>query len=170
MTQALFSSNDAYRFLKVEDYFVNHLMWSKLSEVISHSYDANKDLLSLGFQQANGKDCFLLIQFIQKDTFRVRFNPAFTSVEQYPSANSRAVVMDEIDDLQRSLRAEEMFIVSFKAMDIHRMHNRNFVFGKLQIQGSTTPAMDLMIMPLFRQSISQQQPSTLALENRVVNH
>lgn len=107
MSNQIFSANDAYRFIKVEDYFSRYKEWEKLEKVTSHSFDPNRERLSLNFTKADGKNCCLLIQFIQKDTFRVRFNPSYESGEQYPTQNTRSVVMDSVEELRELLREGE---------------------------------------------------------------
>ncbi|MFN9901390.1 MAG: hypothetical protein ACK55Z_21935, partial [bacterium] len=111
MSQPFFSANDAYRFIKVEDYFAKFRKWERLNEVQSHSFDPNRQLLTLDFVKADGKKCFLLLQFFQKDTFRVRFHPGYESPDQYPTENSRAVVMDQAEELRTVLRKDEGFEV-----------------------------------------------------------
>ena len=114
MSNEFFSANDAYKFLKVEDFFSHYKEWEKLEKVTSHSFDQNSECLSLNFTKADGKSCCLLIQFIQKDTFRVRFNPSYESGEQYPTENTRSVVMDSIEELRTVLKAAENFQVSIQ--------------------------------------------------------
>ncbi|MEC4813487.1 MAG: glycoside hydrolase family 31 protein [Scytonema sp. PMC 1069.18] len=114
MSNEIFSANVAYKFLKVEDFFSRYKEWEKLEKVTSHSFDQNSERLSLNFTKADGKSCCLLIQFIQKDTFRVRFNPIYESGEQYPTENTRSVVMDSIEELRTVLKAAENFQVSIQ--------------------------------------------------------
>ncbi|MFM2027780.1 MAG: hypothetical protein RLZZ339_2497 [Cyanobacteriota bacterium] len=114
MLNEIFAANDAYKFLKVEDYFYRYKEWEKLEKVTSHSFDQDSERLSLKFTKADGRNCCLLIQFIQKDTFRVRFNPSYESGEQYPTENTRSVVMDSIEELRTVLKASENFQVSIQ--------------------------------------------------------
>lgn len=114
MLNEIFAANDAYKFLKVEDYFYRYKEWEKLEKVTSHSFDQDSERLSLKFTKADGRNCCLLIQFIQKDTFRVRFNPGYESGEQYPTENTRSVVMDSIEELRTVLKASENFQVSIQ--------------------------------------------------------
>jgi alpha-glucosidase len=114
MLNEIFAANDAYKFLKVEDYFSRYKEWEKLERVTSHSFDQDSERLSLQFTKADGQSCCLLIQFIQKDTFRVRFNPSYESGEQYPTENTRSVVMDSIEELRTVLNASENFQVSIQ--------------------------------------------------------
>jgi alpha-glucosidase len=107
MSTEIFSANDAYRFIKVEDYFSRYKEWERLAKVTSHSWDQKNESLSLNFTKADGKNCCLLIQFIQKDAFRVRFNPSYESGEQYTPQNTRAVVMDTFEDLRKFLKEGE---------------------------------------------------------------
>lgn len=114
MSNQIFSADDAYKFLKVEDYFFRYKEWEKLENVTSHSFDQKNEYLSLNFTKADGKNCCLLIQFIQKDTFRVRFNPSYEFSEQYTAANTRAVVMDTFEELRTVLKTNENFSVAMQ--------------------------------------------------------
>ncbi|MBV9708460.1 MAG: alpha-glucosidase, partial [Chloroflexi bacterium] len=88
----------AYRFVKVEDYFNNYQSWHKLDRVVSYHFDS-AITLALTFQRKDGKNCVMLIQFPRKDTVRVRFNPSNSVPDDFTSNNTRAVVMDTLDDL-----------------------------------------------------------------------
>lgn len=111
MTQQIFSDNDAYRFVKVENYFADYRKWEQLKKVQSHSFDSSRQLLTLNFVKGDGKNCSLLLQFFQKDTFRVRFHPGYEFADQYPTENTRSVVMDHAEDLRTVLRIDESFEV-----------------------------------------------------------
>ncbi|MBV9689915.1 MAG: hypothetical protein JO202_09410 [Ktedonobacteraceae bacterium] len=103
-------SQAAYRFVKVEDYFNNYQSWNKLDRVISYHFDSIITL-SLTFQRNDGKNCVTLIQFPRKDTMRVRFNPANSVPDDFTSNNTRAVVMDTLDDLVATM---EQVTVEFR--------------------------------------------------------
>lgn len=113
MTTTIFSSKDAYRFLKVEQYFDRYKEWEQLGPVTSHQFDPASDTLTLNFSRVAGSACSILIQFPQKDTFRLRFNPEKTA-SQYPSNNTRSVVQNNYDDLKRLLQFKEVFTMEVK--------------------------------------------------------
>ncbi len=96
-----------YRFIKVEEFFDNYReSWNKLEEVISHEYNHALRTLILEFQQGDKDTCAMLIQFMKKDIFRVRFHPANSSLKGYTNKNTRTVVMDSLSELQHTI--EEM--------------------------------------------------------------
>lgn len=108
MTTPIFSSRDAYRFIKVEQYFERYKEWVRLESVVDHAFDASSDTLTLNFIKSDGKPCAMLIQFPRKDAFRVRFNPGKTAAD-YPAGNTRSVVQDTFDALKRLIRSTDNF-------------------------------------------------------------
>jgi alpha-glucosidase len=110
-----FSANAPYKFIKVEDYFCDYQKWEKLEKVKDASFDQTSQTLSLNFTKADGNVCTAVIQFIQKDTFRLRFNPSKKSFQEYTTQNTRSVVMDSFEDLQEVLKTEASFTVDTEA-------------------------------------------------------
>lgn len=110
MPNSIFSPNDAYKFLKVEDYFSRYKEWEKLEVVTSHNFDQATETLSLNFTKPDGNICSAIIQFIQKDTFRFRFNPNKQSSE-YTISNTRSIAMDSFEALKTTLKSENGFDV-----------------------------------------------------------
>lgn len=96
-------SSSTYRFVRVENYFKDHQSWSRLDAVSSYSFDAAAKTLALLFSPAGGRTCALLVQFLQPDTFRVRFNPGKSSPSDYTPKNTRTVVMDTFRELREEL-------------------------------------------------------------------
>ena len=111
MSNVIFSENDAYKFLKVEEYFGRYKEWEKLGAVQSHSFDATSKTLTLTFSNSDGKPCSMLIQFPQKDTFRLRFNPGKTT---YDLATSPSIMLKSYQDLTRLLDSSESFKIDVK--------------------------------------------------------
>ncbi|OYQ67791.1 alpha-glucosidase [Pseudanabaena sp. SR411] len=109
-----FSANAPYKFIKVEDYFRDYQKWEKLEKVTSHSFDQTQEILSLNFTKADGNVCTAVIQFIQKDTFRLRFNPSKNSLQEYTTQNTRSVVMDSFEELKTVLETEDDFTVGIQ--------------------------------------------------------
>jgi alpha-glucosidase len=105
------NSQAVYKFVKVEDFFANYKTWQKLEKVNSHEFNATTKTLTLEFAKPDGDFCVMMIQFVQKDTFRVRFNPGKSSAPQYSAANSSAVYMSKFDDLRTALETDEPFDV-----------------------------------------------------------
>jgi len=114
MSSSTFSANAPYKFIKVEDYFRDYQKWEKLEKVTSHSFDKTSEILGLNFIKADGNVCTAVIQFIQKDTFRLRFNPSKNSPQEYTTQNTRSVVMDSFEQLKNVIEAEENFTVTFE--------------------------------------------------------
>jgi alpha-glucosidase len=108
------NNQSSYKFVKVEDYFANYKSWQKLDKVASHVFDAETKTLALEFEKSDRDYCTMLIQFVQNDTFRVRFNPK-KAQENYASENTRTVVMDTFDELQRTLEQKEKFEIEINA-------------------------------------------------------
>jgi alpha-glucosidase len=94
----------AYRFVKVEDYFSNYRSWNTLGRVIAYEFDSSRTL-ALTFQRNDEKNCVMLIQFLQKDIMRIRFNPSKGAPNDYASHNTRSIVLDTVDDLLAELEA-----------------------------------------------------------------
>lgn len=109
MSNHIFTADEAYRFMKVERYFEAYKEWEQLDSVLSHSFNPKTEDLSLNFKKDAGV-CSMLIQFPQKDIFRLRFNPKKTAGE-YPSANSRSVVQNNFSDLKRLIETYDDFTV-----------------------------------------------------------
>lgn len=113
MTSQIFSSRDAYRFIKVEQYFDRYKEWEQIGTAVSHVFDKASETLTVNFNKRDGKPCALLIHFPRKDIFRLRFNPGKVAAE-YPLGNTRSVVQDNFADLKRLQEASEQFDVVAK--------------------------------------------------------
>lgn len=113
MSSQIFSSKEAYRFIKAEQFFNRYKEWEQLGSVVSHAFDVKTETLTLNFNKRDGKPCALMIHFPHKDSFRVRFNPGKVAAD-YPLENTRSVVQDNFDDLRRLLEADEEFKVVAK--------------------------------------------------------
>jgi alpha-glucosidase len=107
-SKKIFTNREAYRFLKVEQYFYRYKEWEKLGDCKKSSFNKDSNTLTLDFIRADNALCSMLIQFMQSDTFRVRFNPGKMG-KDYIGKNSRTVVQDTTDDLIRILYEKENF-------------------------------------------------------------
>ena len=103
-------TQDPHRFIKVEQYLGDLPTWDSLQAAVSHSWDAPSHTLSLGFV-ASGNPCTMLVTFLRRDIFRVRFNPAKKTAGDYTAHNSRSVVMDTADELRTTLMQDQPFTV-----------------------------------------------------------
>ncbi|KAL9091937.1 MAG: hypothetical protein Q9165_004689 [Trypethelium subeluteriae] len=65
-------------------------------------YAAHLTLAATG----GGQDTHCLVQFVTPQIWRIRYNPKFSSVSQYPDANSRVIVMNSFADLVDHLQDE----------------------------------------------------------------
>lgn len=108
MSNQIFDQRDAYRFLTVEEYFGSYKDWTRLGAVQSHYYNPNSKTLTLNFKNSDDQPCSMIMQFPQKDTFRLRFNPVKTA-DDYAKENSRSVVGNKFEDLTRLLDSQEHF-------------------------------------------------------------
>ncbi|MBD1939369.1 TIM-barrel domain-containing protein [Microcoleus sp. FACHB-68] len=107
------SNSHSYRFVKVEEYFADYKKWHKLEKAVSASFDQENKTLIIEFDNIDGeagKRCSMLLQFLQKDIFRVRFNPLKTA-DDYTSKNTRSVVQDTFEDLRTILESQEPFFI-----------------------------------------------------------
>ncbi|NJR64260.1 MAG: hypothetical protein HC772_01300 [Leptolyngbyaceae cyanobacterium CRU_2_3] len=112
MSQAI-NAQSAYKFITVEEYFDDYKNWQKLDKVSSYTYNADTKTLALNFNKQDGSTCAMLLQFVLKDAFRVRFNPG--KVEQdYVSHNTASVALDTFEDLRLALESEEPFQIDVK--------------------------------------------------------
>jgi alpha-glucosidase len=103
-----------YKFIKVEDYFRDYKNWQKLDEVASHFFDADTKTLVLQFNKSDTTPCVMLIQFIQKNTFRLRFNPSKTSADDFSSKNNNCTLAtDTFDQMRLMLEEGELFKLNF---------------------------------------------------------
>lgn len=108
MSAKFFSETQAYRFIKVEEYFAHYKEWSEITKVEGAHYDDKEDVLYLDVSGKNVLQCSMLVQFLQDDTVRMRFNPT-KGRKDYASQNSCSVVQDSFDELKRILDAKETF-------------------------------------------------------------
>lgn len=104
-----------YRFVKVEEYFADYKKWQKLESSVSAFFDSTSQILTIEFDNIDGQagKCAMLLQFVQKNIFRLRFNPKKTA-GSYTSKNTASVVQDNFEDLRTVLREEEPFSVESK--------------------------------------------------------
>lgn len=109
-----------YKFVTVEDYFADYKSWQKLDKVVSHSFDPDTKTLALDFDKSDGSRCTLMIYFVLKDAFRVRFNPAKIT-EDYTEQTTASVVMDTFDELRLALESKEPFQVELSAQTSDRI-------------------------------------------------
>ena len=103
---------DPFRFVKVEDFFNDFQEWSKLETVTDWKLDNHREsnkyrTISLHFGQSN---CTLLIQFVGRHTFRVRFHPGKSTADDYSANNTRSVVLDTFSELQEYVEKYEFSV------------------------------------------------------------
>ncbi|WP_261226504.1 TIM-barrel domain-containing protein [Ancylothrix sp. D3o] len=104
---SILSSQSAYRFVTVEEFFAEYENWQKIERVISSSFNEGTKTLTLKFETTEqGKNPEMLIQFFQKDIFRVRFNPGKVAAD-YTSLNSPSVAHDRSEELANTLLSEK---------------------------------------------------------------
>ncbi|MFN0081858.1 MAG: TIM-barrel domain-containing protein [Ferruginibacter sp.] len=110
MTNHFFTEEVAYKFIKVEQYFENYASWDTLEKVTSHSFESETNTLILNFEKNDGTTCTMLIQLVQEDIFRVRFNPS-KNKDNYTVQNTRSIIQDNIKGLQQVLALSGSFSV-----------------------------------------------------------
>ena len=94
MPSTIFPSNRVYKFLKVDEYFGRYREWDTLGSATGASFDGQYTL-SLTFDNAYGGQCVMALEVSQNDVLRVRFNPAKSTVADYPE---RTVLNDHQTD------------------------------------------------------------------------
>jgi alpha-glucosidase len=99
----IFSEEEAYKFLKVEQYFSKYKEWATLGAVESHTFDEQSKSLTLHFTGSDGKACSMVVYVLHTDIFRVRFNPEESDAGSAEEPNSRSVICDTVGDLQAAL-------------------------------------------------------------------
>lgn len=110
MSSSIFSADQTYRFLKVEEYFARFKEWDKLVKANSHSFDQTAENLIIDFTKSDGSLCSIVIHFLQKDAFRFRFNPN-KHASQHTTQNTRSIAINNLAQLKQSLKDEKHFTV-----------------------------------------------------------
>jgi alpha-glucosidase len=101
-----------YEFVKVEEFFSGLQQREPLTAATGHAWDASNRTVTVTFTRRGGLTCAVLVTVVQRDAFRVRFNPAFRDAAEYSPQNTRSVVMDTLDELTDRLMAADPFTVS----------------------------------------------------------
>ena len=96
----------AAKFLKVEEFFEGYQGWGKVTTLNSCVLDGARKALKLVLNHDNGTTSNALLQFVQRDTLRVRWNPV-EGPHVYSANNTRCVVMDTMEELQAVLAESE---------------------------------------------------------------
>jgi alpha-glucosidase len=96
------------KFLRVEEFFADYQEWPTVAEIRSANLDASKKALDLQLATSGGHVFGAVVQFLRKDVIRIRANPHKPAGGLSPQ-NTRGVVMDTMDELQRILAEEEPF-------------------------------------------------------------
>jgi alpha-glucosidase len=111
--------SNVYKFVKVEEYFKDIKSWQTLKKVSSYQYIDTEQTLVLEFQNSHGNTCAMLLQFVQNDTFRIRFNPKKTR-EDYSDQNTRAVVQNTFAQLKDAAQqGDEKFYIVYEDKSGH---------------------------------------------------
>lgn len=100
----------ALRFQKVEDFYSGYRSWPRITDLESWSFDKQSKTLSLELCKSDQGTCGALIQFLQANTLRLRFNPG-KDPEAFTRQNSRSVVMDTAEELRIILERDNPFTV-----------------------------------------------------------
>ncbi|KAJ0375304.1 hypothetical protein COL26b_006515 [Colletotrichum chrysophilum] len=72
-----------------------------------------------------------LIQFVTPQIWRIRYNPKFRNVEEYPNDNSRTIVMNKFADLVDQLKQEYRDSLAWNAVKAGEEWNWNTTFKKI---------------------------------------
>lgn len=82
-----------YKFIAVEEYFADYKTWHKLDKVASHVYNADTKTLALNFDRGDGSACSMLLHFVLKDAFRIRFNPTTKTRSAQPIESTQSLLL-----------------------------------------------------------------------------
>ncbi len=113
----MLNSSQSFRFVKVEEYFADYQKWHRVQEILAGKWNCDTKEIALEMLKDDGSKCCLLFQFPRFDIFRVRFHPEKSTKEDYSSANTRSIVMDNFYDLQRAQ-------LDFK-LEVNQEHKKN---------------------------------------------
>lgn len=114
MSESKPTLSDVYRFVKVEDYFRDIKKWQTLKQVSSYQFEAEDQTLVLEFQKSDGSFCAMLLQFIQNDTFRVRFNPQKLA-KDYTTNNTRSILKSTFAESKISAQqGDQQFYIHYE--------------------------------------------------------
>ena len=106
--------SDVYKFVTVEEYFNDIKSWQTLKKVSSLQFKEKEQTLVLEFKNSDGSSCAMLIQFVQNDTFRVRFNPK-KHIEDYTNNNTRALLKSTFDQSKsEAQQGSEQFYIDYQ--------------------------------------------------------
>ncbi|KAJ3952934.1 hypothetical protein N0V92_010611 [Colletotrichum tropicale] len=72
-----------------------------------------------------------LVQFVTPQVWRIRYNPKFTDIDDYPDANSRTIVMNSFKDLVDQLKQEYRDSLAWNAVEAGNEWNWNTTFKKI---------------------------------------
>ncbi len=108
MSNEIFPSHRVYKFLKVEEYFGRYQEWDKLGSSVGHSFNKEQKTLSLKFKKVDGSDCLMLIEVLQNDTLRVRFNPTKSTEAEY-SSFTHLLEHCDFDEADEEIRQQYIF-------------------------------------------------------------
>lgn len=103
-------TKDYFRFEKVDEFFHDTLSWHTIKKMDSYSWDKANMILSLHLISDDNSKSTMLIQPATGSTFRVRFHPEKTSSNDYPTANTRTVVLDSYQELLEKNKTSEFYI------------------------------------------------------------
>ena len=113
MPNEIFPSDRVYKFLKVEEYFGRYQEWDKLRSAVGYSFNKDGKTLSLKFKKADGSDCLMLIEVLQNDTLRVRFNPTKSTEGEY-SSFTHLLEHRDFDSADEEIRQQYIFDLDCK--------------------------------------------------------
>jgi alpha-glucosidase len=106
--------SNVYKFVTVEEFFKDLNSWETLKKVSSLQYKRDEQTLVLEFQKNDGSVCAMLLQFVQNDTFRVRFNPK-KSQKDYTNNNTRSILKATFTQLKaEAQQGDEQFIIDYQ--------------------------------------------------------
>ncbi|MBI9062844.1 MAG: hypothetical protein JEZ14_12740 [Marinilabiliaceae bacterium] len=102
-----------FKFETVEEFFEGkegYRSWSRLGKVLDYQLNEDHNQLELKFENDEGKTCYIIIQILRPDTFRLRFNAGHSDIEHYAVENTRSIVTDSHHHIRQKLGKVEFDI------------------------------------------------------------
>ena len=102
---------EAFKFVKVEEFFKDYPIWNTVDAVVSHTYNKKARQLALSCRTSEGTTALVLLHFPRKDTVRLRFHPGKSVPEEFLMQNTRSIVMDRFEELHALHDATQPFTI-----------------------------------------------------------
>ena len=147
------TSNDYFRFQKVDDYFSTESSWNTVRQATGCDWDETAQTLAIHLVTDNTAhpNCDMEVQVITGSSFRVRFHPEKLA-KDYSNFNTRAIVQDEFSQLLK-LNTTSQFEIEF--------NDSCSTYAELRFHGSVTSRTTVIRICYFPFAIQVFRKDTL---------